>query len=110
MRPNEQFNRLVIILRNIALKFSKYGEPESPPNILSTDINPFTERFNLVVFTLSQLLISAFFLHTILLNYILLSTRRMKEIELTDKSGIWDYRPFLNNFAITAEAAIDNNY
>jgi hypothetical protein len=118
MRPNEQPDRLATILRNVALGSPEHGEPESPPNASSTGINRFTERLNLVVFTLSQLLAqrparaplaSAFLLHSILLSHIPLSTRRMKEVELTDKSGIRDYRPFLNDFAITAGAAIDDS-
>ena len=82
-----------------------------------TDIRLSTERFELTVFTLSQLLkhrperaplASAFLLHTIITTYIPLSTRRLRSVELKEDFKTYQYRLFLNDFALVAGAVVDS--
>lgn len=116
MRLTKQSDCLDTFLRSLPLRLPKHHGPGSISNASSTGANSLTERLNLVIFTLSQLLVqqparaplaSAFLLHATLLSHVPLSARRMKELELAGRSGIADYRQFLNDFALTARAAID---
>ena len=76
-----------------------------------------TERLELTVYTLSQLLkqtperaplASAFVLHAITLTYLPLSSRRLRDIELEADSKTYQYRLFLDDFALVAGAVIDS--
>lgn len=116
MLLNKQSDSLDIFLQGLPLRLPEHHGSGSASNASSTGANPLTERLNLVIFTLSQLLAqgptraplaSAFLLHAILLSHIPLSARRMKEVELASTSEIQDYRLFLEDFALTARAALD---
>ncbi|KAI9764046.1 MAG: hypothetical protein M1840_008922 [Geoglossum simile] len=76
----------------------------------------FTERLNLTLLALKELLIaqperaplaSAFLLHAVLLNHIPLSARRMRDIQLTEESTL-SYREFLDDFAVAAHSEISH--
>lgn len=115
MHLNEQSD----CLHGAHLGSPEHDRPRSLPNAVSVGANFLTERLNIVTSTLSQLLAeqparaplaSAFLLHAILLSHIPLSARRVEEVELTGRSGVWDYRLFLDDFAIAARAAIDGSW
>ncbi|MCJ1436082.1 hypothetical protein MMC27_005460 [Xylographa pallens] len=105
-------------LDSLPFESRDYATP-GPLSNGSTSVHAvLTERLGLVIVSLSQLLkeqpkvsgiASAFLLHAILLTYIPMSARRLKQIELADESETKTYRKFLVDFAFVARATIDNS-
>ena len=85
----------------------------------SSSTHLFTERVSLVAYAIARLLstnqdkaplASALLLHAVLLTYIPLSDRRVKEIKLAKAERLRNYRSFLEEFADIARAALDDNH
>lgn len=116
---NMQSTSIDAFLHCFPLRSPEHLGPIPVSNPSTTGAITMTERFSLVTFTLSQLLVqqprraplaSAFLLHAILLSRVHISARRLKEVELVDKSAMQDYRLFLNDFAYTSRGVIENNH
>ncbi|MCJ1385234.1 hypothetical protein MMC17_008355 [Xylographa soralifera] len=106
------------LLDSLPLESRDYASSETLSNGSVSVHTVLTERLSLVVVSLSKLLTeqprmswiaSAFLLHAILLTYIPISARRLKEIELNDESETKTYRKFLVDFALIARAAVDSS-
>jgi hypothetical protein len=89
--------------------------PRDEPSI---GVNLSTERLSLVINTLSRQLretpaeaplASAFLLHAILIGHIPLSDRQLRTAALDDE-GVRNYRKFLDEFSITARAALESSH
>ena len=105
-------------LDSLPIESRDYSSPEPLSNGSTSIHTVLTERLGLVIVSISQLLkeqpkvsgiASAFLLHAILLTYIPMSARRLKQIELADESETKKYRKFLVDFAFLARATIDNS-
>ena len=112
--PSNGSNDLARSLHNLSLELIDREQEPSPSVLPNTDI-AFTERLHLVLCSLSHLLAerpsraplaSAFLLHAVIISHVSLSDRRSKDIELSGETEAQEYRNFLTDFAVVAEAAI----
>lgn len=110
---------LADFLETLPSRVSAHQNWESDRNDIPREVNHLTEGLSLIAFTISQLvkerpahasLASAFLLHAIILRHIPLSARRLREAALDSAIGVQDYRKFLDEFSITARAALQSNY
>lgn len=112
--PSNDSNDLARSLHSLSLKHTHPEQEPSPSALPNTDI-AFTERLHLVLCSLARLLVErpsraplacAFLLHAVIMSHISLSDRRAKDIELSGETEVREYRNFLKDFAVVAEAAI----